>query len=491
MRLRLGRRSGSSLSVGLMAVLAAVGAIVVLRSPEATAAAPPAPAAAPLAVAVSAPSVPTSPGAEAHGQVELDGPAIDGVLAFGESALLTAGSSDVFAELRLTGLASDTATPRRPVALAVVLDRSGSMSGEKLAQAEEAVVSLLERMHDEDLLSFVTYDHEAQVVQALAPVATLRAVLPSRVRAIGAGGGTNIPLGLDLGIGTLGAAPPSHVRRIVLLSDGLDGSGEPLASVEARIAARADERTTTSALGIGIDYDERFMTGVAESGRGNYAFLEREEMLAPFLARELEQATATVADDVVVELELPADLSFVAAHGVAATATGRSVRLPIGSLFAGERRKAVLHLTASAGATGTLASTAVRLAYHTSDGAPHAAGGVAALVRVDTEEELAAHRDQEIWADAYATVLDARQDQALTAWREGRRDEALRLTDDNLAALEGAQRAAPSAAPMLAHRMASRASERAMYATDDAASAAGRAGGLAHRAERIDFAEAF
>ncbi|MFO0686365.1 MAG: VWA domain-containing protein [Sandaracinus sp.] len=489
MRLRLGRRSGSSLSVGVLAVLGAIGAIVVLRSPEATAATPtttpreatpPAPAATP----------PPAPG-DAQGRVELDGPAVDGVLAFGESALLASGSSEVFAELRLEGLADGAAAPRRPVALAVVLDHSGSMAGTKLVQAEEAVVSLLERMHDEDYLSFVVYDDGAEVVQALAPVAALRASLPARVRGIPAGGGTNIPLGLDLGVGTLGQAPTTHVRRVVLLSDGLDGSGEPLGAVQARIAARADERTTTSALGIGIDYDEHFMTSVAESGRGNYGFLEREEMLAPFLARELEQATATVADDVVVELTLPADLSFVAAHGASASVSGQRVRLPIGTLFAGERRKAVLHFTAAPGNVGALAAASVHLAYRTSDGTARGAEGVASLLRVATAEELAAHRDQEIWADAYATVLDARQDQALAAWRAGRRDEALRLTDDNLAALAAVEQAAPAARPMLAQRRSARAAERSMYEHDDAASEAGRAGGLARRAERVDLAEAF
>lgn len=488
MRLRIGRRSGSSVSVGLLAVLAAIGAIVVLRTPETSRADPSTPAPpAPALAAAPAPPVP----ATGQGRVDLDGPAIDGLLAFGESALLAEGSSDVFAELRIAGLAEGEAAPRRPVALAVVLDHSGSMTGPKLAQAEEAVVSLLERMHDEDLISFVVYDDGAEVVQALAPVASLRATLPAQVRAVAGGGGTNIPLGLDLGVGTLGAAPDTHVRRIVLLSDGLDGSGEPLASVQARLAARADQRTTTSALGIGIDYDERFMTGIAESGRGNYAFLEREEMLAPFLARELEQATTTVADDVVVELDLPADLSFVEAHGASASLSGHTLRVPIGALFAGERRKAVLHFTAAPGSVGTLTATSARLAYRTTDGAARTASGIASLVRVETADELTAHRDQEIWADAYATVLDARQDQALTAWREGRRDDALRLTDENLAALESAERAAPAAAPMLAHRRQSRASERAMYEHDDAASAAGRAGGLARRAERIDLAEAY
>lgn len=482
MRIRLGRRPQSSMTLGILGVLAALGAVIVLRTPQ--------PATAEESVTVTPTSTTTVSSATGDGRVELDGPAIDGVLAFGESTLLASGSSDVLAELRLTGLTPETTAPRSPVALAVVVDHSGSMGGAKMQQADEAVVSLLARMHDDDWLSVVVYDDTAEVLQPLAPVASLRSTLPALIRGVYADGGTNIPLGLDLGVGTLASAPSDHVRRIVLLSDGQDGSGEPLASIEARISSRASERTTTSALGIGIDYDERFMSGVAESGRGNYAFLEREEMLAPFLARELEQGASTIADGVMAELDVPAGMRFVEAHGAAVQALGSTIRIPIGSLYAGEHRKVVLQFAADPGAVGSSVSTPVRLAYETVDHAAHAIAGAARLVRVANDVELTASRDGEIWGDAYATVLDAQQDDALTAWREGRREDALRMTDQNIAALAEAQRLAPSAAPMLAARAASRAQERDLY-QQDADSAAGRAGGLAHRAARIDMAEAF
>ena len=480
MRIRLGRRSQSSMTLGVLGILAAVGAVIVLRSPSATADVP-------AATPAGSATVTSSTGGA---RVELDGPAIDGVLAFGEGALLASGSSDVLAELRLTGLQPESSAPRVPVALSVVLDHSGSMSGDKIRQADEAVVSLLSRMHDDDWLSLVVYDDTAQVLQPLAPVATLRSTLPAIVRSVQGAGGTNIPLGLDLGIRTLAAAPSGHVHRIVLLSDGQDGSGEALGSIEARVASNANEHTTTSALGIGIDYDERFMSGVAESGRGNYAFLERDEMLAPFLTRELEQGASTIADGVMAELDVPVGLHFVDAHGAAVVATGDTLRVPIGAIYAGERRKVVLHFAADPGAVGTSVSAPVRLAYETVDHEAHAIAGAARLVRVASEAELASSRDAEIWGDAYATVLDARQDEALSAWREGRRDDALAMTDANIAALEAAQRLAPAAAPMLAARVASRDEERQLY-ENDAQSEVGRRGGLARRAARIDLADSF
>jgi Ca-activated chloride channel family protein len=475
MRIRLARRSRTSL--GVLSVLAALGAVIVLRSPTAADA--------------PTPSMPApTPSVATGARVELDGPAIDGVLAFGESALLASGSSDVYAELRLTGLAPESAAPRAPAALAVVIDHSGSMSGPKMQQADEAVVSLLSRMRDDDWLSVTVYDDSAEILQPLARVDTLRESLPALVRRVQANGGTNIPLGLDLGATTLASAPAGSIRRIVLLSDGIDGSGEPLASIEARIATRASDRTTTSALGIGIDYDERVMSGIAEAGHGNYAFLEREEMLAPFLGRELDQASSTVADSVVAELDLPTGLSLVEAHGASIERAGSSVRIPIGAIWAGERRKVVLHLSAAPGAAGTAVEAPVRLSYRTIDSEPHAIAGVATLARVATDAELTASRDADIWGDAYATVLDSRQDLALAAWREGRRDDALQLTQANVAALRQAQAVAPSAGPVFAQRIAERQQEMQDYQAE-ASSSAGRSSGLAHRAARIQAAAAF
>jgi Ca-activated chloride channel family protein len=486
MRIRLGRRRSSHTVLATLAVLGALGAMLFLRAPEPAAAVAPDPR--PPATQATSPATTTSTASAS--QAELDGPGIDGALAFGEGAVRASGSEDVYAEIRLTGLAPEGSAPRAPVALAVVIDHSGSMMGEKMRQADEAVVSLLARMRDDDWVSVVIYDDEAEVLSPLAPVASVRERLSAEVRGVVADGGTNIPAGLSLGVASLAAAPADHVRRLVLLSDGLDGSGEPLASVEARVAAQARESVVTSALGIGIDYDERFMSGVAESGRGNYAFLEREEMLSPFLARELDQASGTVADAVDVDLTLPEGLRFVEAHGAAATASAGGLHVPIGSLFAGERRKVVLHFAAAPGSAGTAIETGARLSYRTMDHEVHTIGAIARVVRVETDAEVASLRDDVIWSDAYATVVGARQDQALELWRQGRREEAQRLTDANLAGLAHARTAAPAADDFLAAQIQATEAERSLY-EQSAASAGGRAGGLAHRAARIQAAEAF
>ncbi|MFO0715200.1 MAG: VWA domain-containing protein, partial [Sandaracinus sp.] len=227
----LARRREPVLAV--VTVVLAIGALVLLRAPASgavpvTANAP----ASPTAPAPTAPApttmqpipAPGAPAAIGGSRVSLEGPSLHGLFALGQGAVLANGARDLLAELRLEGV-GDGVTARMPVALAVVLDHSGSMEGEKMVQAREGVISLLERMHDEDYLSVVVYDDRAEILQPLARVSEIRRSLPPRLRRVDARGGTVIPQAMALGASALELAPASHVRRVVLVSDGQDGSG--------------------------------------------------------------------------------------------------------------------------------------------------------------------------------------------------------------------------------------------------------------------------
>ncbi|UJR79081.1 vWA domain-containing protein [Sandaracinus amylolyticus] len=479
MNLQIPKRRRRAWGLAAAAVALATGGIVLSTTPGPASAVP----------AVVAPSAQPTP-ASGSPRAALRGPRVDGFFAFTEGAALADGARSLYAELRLTGEEGGVAR-RAPVSLAVVLDHSGSMSGDKIVQARESIVSLLARMHDDDRLAVIVYDHEAQVLQPLASVRELRETLPARVRAVTADGGTNIPAGLDLGARALATAPGDHVRRLVLVSDGQDGSGEALPSIATRIASRASERVTTSSLGIGVDYDERFLSTVADSGRGNYAFLSDGAQLDPFLRQELDQASSTVADDVVAEIDLPAGAMLRHAHGAVASIEGTRVRLPLGTLFAGERRKVVLELAAPMGAVGSLASTAVRVRYVTvEDGTARAIdGGTASVRAVASASEVDASRDVELHADALATAIDAQQVAAISAWQEGRRDEALRMTDAHLQELQRANTAAPS--PAYAARIDALRRDRSSFEQTEARSGAGRSYSLSRGAARRASAEAF
>jgi len=424
-------------------------------------------------------------------RITLRGPGLHGEAALTQGAVLANGTRQLFAELRLEAEQTRTAAERAPVALAVVLDVSGSMSGEKIASARDAVAQLVERMRDDDRIAVVLYNHAAWTLVPLARVGDARIDAMARVRTLEASGGTNIPQGVSLGATVLAGAPATHVRRIVLVSDGLDGSGQPLAQISGAVRARASEGVTLSSLGVGTDYAEAYLTALADAGHGNYEFLASGAQLSRFLHRELEEGASTVADAVVADLALPRGWRLVRVYGAQSEPAAEHARVPIGALFAGERRKAVLELEVDAGAPGHAGALGVEVAYRTvDDGAQHVLGGQALRLRaVSTEEAVMASRDTSLHADAVAAAVDEQQRAAIEAWRSGQVDRAVALAQQNIGVLRDMSRAAPSAG--LSDRIAEFESDARNFQATSAASQGGRAYGLQRNARRRARAEAF
>lgn len=486
------RRREPMLALGTSVL--AVAALVLLRTPETAAATtPPAPMQTDVALGpVRAPvAAPTPVAAAGASRVTLEGPGVTGVFALGQQAVVANGRRELLAELRLEGVEGAAEQARLPVALSVVLDHSGSMGGEKMVQAREGIVSLLERMHDDDHLSVVIYDDEAELLQPLARVATLRASLPARVRAVNASGGTIIPQAMAMGAEALREAPSSHVRRVVLVSDGQDGSGITMEGLTSELSRRANDRVMTSSLGVGTDYNEQFMTTVADAGRGNYAFLRQGSELQAFLTRELEESGATVAESLTAHLELPPGVHFVSAHGGLATASATGVDVPLGTLFAGEHRKLVMQLQVDAGALGTASNLGAQLAYvsriASSSMSPQTLRGVVSVRTVATDAEAIATIDDEIHPDALAVVIDARQEEAMLAWQHGQRDQAIQIARENQHRYRRAAAARPS--PVYAQRAARMDDDLSVLEGLDSASEEGRSYRLGSGARRR--AEAF
>src|SRR5512139_3327968 len=84
---------------------------------------------------------------------------------------------------------------RMPLNFALVLDRSGSMAGEKLRTMKEAVKNILDQLQPDDVISIVTFENRTQVL-APAQEATDKAQLKRLVDQIHDGGGTKMALGL-------------------------------------------------------------------------------------------------------------------------------------------------------------------------------------------------------------------------------------------------------------------------------------------------------
>ena len=215
-------------------------------------------------------------------------------------------SLDVLLRLRAPLQEIDAAT-RSQLAVSLVIDRSGSMSGGKLDEAKRCALDLLSRLRDGDWVSVVTYDDEIEVLLETMSVRLAKTLLPIRLDDIRAGGSTNLHGGWLKGAETLAPrAGRGMVSRVILLSDGQANHG--LVSVEdicAQVRELANAGVTTSTVGIGLGFNEELMTAIATAGQGNAWYGERAEDLAESFDAEMSFLASLVWQDVRVHLETP------------------------------------------------------------------------------------------------------------------------------------------------------------------------------------------
>lgn len=426
---------------------------------------------------------------EANGKnaVAFSGPGAHGVLSLSHTKVLGGQTTPIYAELRLVADAPETerAKVRAPISLAVVLDTSGSMSGEKIEEAKRSVLRLVADMRDDDEIALVRYDDRSELVQPLARVGSIRGALNARIHAIEAGGGTNIPGGLSHGLRAIDEATKGRVRRIVLVSDGLDSTR---AQAEALAARCFTSGISVSSLGVGLDFDESYMGSVAQNGHGNFAFVKDGASLAGFLKRELEETSSTTIENAQARIQLPEGVRFVSAHGADASMQGDELVLSMGSLFAGDERRVLVELSASTMTNlGTYDfSTSASWSRVGETFAQSVAVPRLTLVATSDSAEVDRGRDGAVLASATSVLASNRQIQAAQAYASGDVGRATALAAENEAALADALAVAPpSAAPALQAQIESYGEMKKGFARVAPTSAAGKSHAKAAAAKEM------
>jgi len=223
---------------------------------------------------------------------------------------------------------------RPPLNLGLVLDRSGSMGGQKIEDAKRAAIEAVRRLGRSDIFSLTVFDSEPQVLipahRLVDPAATIRLI-----EGIQAGGSTALYGGLTFGSAEIRKYGGSgYTPRIILLSDGLANVGPQAPDDLARLGrALAGEGMTITTVGLGLDYNEDLMTRLAGASDGNSYFARTSSELPKIFAEELGDATALVARNLRVRIEFPPDVVPCAVLGREGSIRGQTVEVELQNLY--------------------------------------------------------------------------------------------------------------------------------------------------------------
>jgi Ca-activated chloride channel family protein len=174
---------------------------------------------------------------------------------------------------------------RTPLSLAIVIDRSGSMGTANMMAALDCTRDLVNRLHDEDEVSVVSYDTQVEVEMELMSAREAKHHIVSSLAHIHARGGTDLHSGWLKGVEMLAhRSNGNRMCRVVLLSDGQANHGETnVDTISSQVARMAAAGITTSTVGIGVGFNEMLMTSMAIAGQGTAMYGDSAQDLAePF-----------------------------------------------------------------------------------------------------------------------------------------------------------------------------------------------------------------
>ncbi|MBC8160727.1 MAG: VWA domain-containing protein [Roseiflexaceae bacterium] len=237
---------------------------------------------------------------------------------------------------------------RMPVSVAFVLDRSGSMKGEKIDRVRRATSLAVDALDQQDVLSVVIFDHRVEVLVPATHVTNKRAIQESITR-IRDAGGTKIAPGVERGLRELMAFGQNGIRRMILLTDG-QTEQEHECLLRADDAGRAGVPIT--ALGVGKDWNEDLLIDMANRSSGTADYIDQPDKIVEYFQNTVQRAQNTAINNASLTMRLVQGVTPRAVWQVIPLISNlgyrpvsdRDVNVPLGELETGSGRTLLVEL---------------------------------------------------------------------------------------------------------------------------------------------------
>ena len=256
-----------------------------------------------------------------------------------------------------------------PSNIALVLDRSGSMDGEKMDSLKEAVGYVVDRLGDDDLVSVTIFDDQVETLVPSQP-AKNRDEIKAKLAGVITRGGTQISDGLSTGLAEAKKGfGPDRVNRVLLLTDGQTWDDEDAC---LRLADEAGKQgVAITSIGIGNEWNEKLLLQIAERSHGNSHWIQNPIAILDAFRQEVDGMQAIAATNVTITGRMSPGVRPVKVYTTAPmiadissrTISGGTVRADLGSLDAKTGQKVLIEARIPAQKAGPFRLGQVEIRY--------------------------------------------------------------------------------------------------------------------------------
>jgi len=259
-----------------------------------------------------------------------------------------------YIKVGLTGFEQADRDQRPPSNISIVLDRSGSMSGDKIEKAIEAAMMAVDILGEQDILSIITYSDSVEVLLPATRISD-RLGIKRKIASIQAGGSTALFAGVSKGADELEKfLDRNKVNRVILLSDGLANVGPESPAALGDLGASLKRiGISVTTIGLGLGYNEDLMARLARKSDGNHAFVENSRDLTRIFEYEFRDILSVVAQEVNIEIRCNEGIHPVRILGRDADVIGNRVFTTLNQIYSNQEKYLLLEVEMDPFAEGT------------------------------------------------------------------------------------------------------------------------------------------
>jgi Ca-activated chloride channel family protein len=327
---------------------------------------------------------------------------------------------------------------RVPLNISVVIDRSGSMQGVKMGFAKKAAKNIIDQLKSEDIVSIVIYDTYVDTIQP--PVHVIdKEKIKAKIDIISPQGSTNLWGGTEQGYQFVQRNYKSgYINRVLLISDGLANTGltdTTLISIKVQ-NYKDDAGISLSTFGVGLDYNETLMTDMAETGAGNYYFIDAPEKMTILFNNELNGLMNVAAQNAELRIRLPKGVSIQKSYPLKYQQSGDEITVKLRDLSSEETKATLFSFRIDDQATEVLKFISTLTYTDVNDGLQKVLTNENLLSPVKNTNTYLVHFNKQVIEQTILYTANEKLENAMNLMEKGEYQEAQKYLDANSAYLK-------------------------------------------------------